>query len=418
MRGTVIIVNDVAHVNGGVAQVAILDANGLVALGYKVIFFTATPPVEGRIELSSAVELVCTNQFEIVLDPNRIRAMAQGIWNFKAANVIDDVLRKCSKANTIVHLHGWTKALSSSVGRVAITKGFTLVCTLYEYFLACPNGGFYNFPGNHICKLRPLSRDCVLENCDSRNYGHKLWRVARQVVQRNIGLIPQGIRHFIACSELSLTVLRPYLPADCRIHRVPNPINVTRQEMVDVGNNHAFTFVGRLSSEKGASLFAKAARRLGCRATFVGDGSCSTEIRSIYPDARITGWVASHQVQEFLKCARVLVFPSLWCEVQGLVVLEAAALGIPAIVPDTAATREMVINGVTGLWFNGGDEDDLLDKLTTLQDPDTARKYGRAAYDTYWEDPPTAQARIERLDACYQDILHTEEVANQNSARR
>ncbi len=39
MRGTIIIVNDVAHVNGGTAQVALLDANRLASLGYKVIFF-------------------------------------------------------------------------------------------------------------------------------------------------------------------------------------------------------------------------------------------------------------------------------------------------------------------------------------------------------------------------------------------
>jgi len=180
--------------------------------------------------------------------------------------------------------------------------------------------------------------------------------------------------------------------------------------MVDVGDNDAFTFVGRLSPEKGASLLARAARRLGCTVTFVGDGSCSNEIRSINRDAKITGWVASHQVQEFLKRARVLVFPSLWCEVQGLVVLEAAALGIPAIVPDTAATREMVNDGFTGLWFKGGDEDDLLKKMAALQDADTAKRLGRAAYDTYWANPSTVQAHIERLDGCYQDILHTEAV--------
>jgi glycosyltransferase involved in cell wall biosynthesis len=332
--------------------------------------------------------------------------MAQGIWNFKAASILEGILSKCSRANTIVHLHGWTKALSSSVARTAIEKGYTLVCTMYDYFLACPNGGFYNFPGKHICKLRPLSLDCVMENCDVRNYGHKLWRVARQVVQRNIGRIPHGIKHFIACSEMSLTVLRPYLPPDCRIHWVPNPIDVARQEMIDVGDNDAFTFVGRLSPEKGASLLARAASRLGCAVTFVGDGSCRSEILSIYRDAKITGWVTGQQVQKFLKCALVLVFPSLWCEVQGLVVLEAAALGIPAIVPDTAATREMVINGVTGLWFNGGDEDDLLKKMRVLQEPEAARNMGQAAYDRYWSNPSTVEKHIEQLENCYQEILN------------
>jgi len=38
-----------------------------------------------------------------------------------------------------------------------------------------------------------------------------------------------------------------------------------------------------------------------------------------------------------------------------LVVLEAAALGVPAIVADTSAARDLVRDGHTGLWFKGGD---------------------------------------------------------------
>ena len=96
----------------------------------------------------------------------------------------------------------------------------------------------------------------------------------------------------------------------------------------------------------------------------------------------------------------------MWCEVQGLVVLEAATLGIPAIVPNTAATPEIGIDGVTGLWLNGGNENDLLDKMTALSDNDTARKLGYAAYDTYWKNPATVLSHVEKLANCYQSILH------------
>jgi glycosyltransferase involved in cell wall biosynthesis len=404
---TVIVVNDVAHVNGGTAQVALLGANGLASLGYKVYLFTATPPAADSANLHSGVEVVCTDQQEILLDSSRIRASVQGLWNFRAAKLLERLLSKCKREDTIVHLHGWTKALSSSVAKTAMENNFAIVCTIYDYFLACPNGGFYNFQNNRICKLKPLSLDCIRDNCDVRNYGHKLWRVARQAVQRNIGGMPSAIKNFIACSEMSLEVMRPYLPSDCKIHWVPNPINVARQQIVDVGGNDSFTFVGRMSAEKGPSLLASAARRLGCPVTFVGEGVCSDDVRSIYREANITGWIASNCVQEFLKRARALVFPSLWCEVQGLVVLEAAALGIPAIVPDTAATREMVVDGVTGLWFKGGDEDDLVNKMKVLQNADTAGKLGRAAYDKYWANPASVQSHVEQLDICYQDIFRS-----------
>src|SRR5258708_32283839 len=349
--GTVIVVNEVADVEGGPAKVALFGANGLAALGYKVYLFPATPPAADSANLRSGVEVVCTDQQEILHDSSRIRASVQGLWNFRAAKLLDRLLSKCKRENTIIHLHGWTKALSSSVETTAMEDCFRIVLTIFAHFLACSNGGFYNFQNNRICKLKPLSLDCIRDNCDVRNYGHKLWRVARQAVQRNIGAMPSGIKNFIACSEMSLEVMRPFLPLDCKIHWVPNPINVARQEIVDAGSNDSFTFVGRMSPEKGPSLLARAARRLGCAVTFVGEGICSDDVRSIYREANITGWIASNRVQEFLKRARALVFPSLWCEVQGLVRLEAAPFRIPALARPTPATRPTALCCGTRLWF-------------------------------------------------------------------
>ncbi len=64
---------------------------------------------------------------------------------------------------------------------------------------------------------------------------------------------------------------------------------------------------------------------------FIGDGP----LRPIEATgARVTGWLSAEDVQRELEHARCLVFPSLWYETYGLVVNEAAARGIPAIVSD------------------------------------------------------------------------------------
>ena len=68
---------------------------------------------------------------------------------------------------TIVHVHGWTKSLSSSVVQEALQRDFQIVISLHDYFVACPNGGFYNYKKKHICRLKPLSKACVLSNCDN-----------------------------------------------------------------------------------------------------------------------------------------------------------------------------------------------------------------------------------------------------------
>ncbi len=221
----------------------------------------------------------------------------------------------------------------------------------------------------------------------------------------DFGFRRQEVRHFITLSEISEAVLKPFLPPDAAVYRVPNPIDVIQEEPVGVGRNVQFVSVGRLSAEKGLTLFAQAAKELGCEATFVGEGPSRDEIKNIYPQARITGWQARQEVTNYLRSARALVFPSLWYEAQPLAVLEAAALGIPAIVPDQCAAREMVEPDVTGLWFRSGDSSDLREKIATLQDPIVAERMGRAAYERYWKHAFTMDRHLASLEACYRSVL-------------
>jgi glycosyltransferase involved in cell wall biosynthesis len=402
----VIVVNDFAHVNGGAAEVALSSAAGLARRGHHVTLLAAVAPIAPELG-DAGVRVVITEQFDIKNDPYPLRAAVQGIWNRPAANSMARLLAGCDPGNTIVHVHGWCKALSSSVVRQAVRGGFPVVVTLHDYFYACPAGGFFNFPRKQFCHLQPLSAACILENCDRDGYAHKLWRTLRQEVQNTIGSFGE-IRCFMTVSEFSEDILRPLLPPNSRLYRVPNPINVARQPPVEVSGNQQFVAVGRMSAEKGLTLLARAAADLECELTMIGDGPARQEVCSVYPRTRVTGWSSKQEVAQYLSLARALVFPSLWYEAQPLVVGEAAARGIPAIVPDQCAARECVLDGITGLWFESGNLSDLKDKMSRLQDAETARKMGLAAYEHYWHDPRTLTKHVETLEACYGSILHTE----------
>jgi glycosyltransferase involved in cell wall biosynthesis len=400
---TVIIVNDFAHVEGGASQVALSSASGLGRRGYSVVLFSAVAPVPSA--CVEHVKVVCTQQHEVIHDPVRARAALQGLWNVTAAKEFRNLLRELDPSRTIVHVHGWTKSLSSSVIRSALDAGFMIVCTLHDYFIACPNGSFFNYSTDRICRLEPLSPQCIISNCDSRSYGHKLWRVARQIVQKTSGKMPYGLQHFITVSDFSEAILRPFLSPQTSVYRVPNPINVSREPPVLVVNNESFVMIGRLSNQKAPLLFAQAASRLGLTPVFVGEGECREEILKQNPTAVITGWCSSSDVMQHMKRARGLVFPSLWYETQGLVVLEAAAHGVPAIVSDNCAAREAVLDGVTGLWFKGGSVNDLAEKLQLLLEDARVSAVGQGAYNHYWENPTTLDRHVDELEVVYQRML-------------
>jgi len=403
-RPRIVILNDFGHVNGGASKVALNSAVAFAGSGYEVTLFCAVEPIDPSLN-HPGIRVVCTGQKEIRSDPQRARAAYQGLWNRTASDALSFLLSEYDPRNTIVHVHGWTKALSSAALHTAIERNFKVVVTMHDYFLACPNGGFFDYQKQEICYRHPLSMACNLTNCDSTSYTQKLWRIGRQFVQRDIGHIPGQVRHFISISDLSEGILRPFLSADCKVYRVPNPIDVAYAPATDVGKNSGFLFVGRIAPEKGVLPLVRAAQCAGVSITLVGEGLWRERVEACNPQARITGWLNSEGVRQHMRQARALVFPSVWYETQGLVVQEAAALGMPCIVSDVTAAREMVVDGGTGLWFRGGDEQDLAAKLRLLEAPETARRLGAGAYEKYWANPFTMDHHIEALERCYEQVL-------------
>ena len=110
----IIIVNDFGYINGGAAKVAISSAIGLARKGYRVIYFCAVEPIDQELR-QYGVEVVCTGQQEILKDSNRIAPRSKGSGISKRPGCLDKLLADLPVQKTIVHLHGWTKALSSSL---------------------------------------------------------------------------------------------------------------------------------------------------------------------------------------------------------------------------------------------------------------------------------------------------------------
>lgn len=400
----VVVVSDFAYVNGGNAAVALASAIGLAAQGHAVTLFAGAGPVDARIK-ASPITVICTAQHSIAEDPRRTRAMVQGMWNAAAARTMAGILNGMNLDNTVVHFHGWDKVLSASVIRSALTMGAKVVCTYHDYVSVCPTGGFYNHQSDTICELQPLSSACVFERCDRRNTAHKMWRVARNVVQRQWGGVPGAVKHVIVVSTFSRRILAPFLAPGTHIHHVRNMIEITRNEPVEPHANKPFVMVGRLSREKGPHLLAAVAQRTGWPVRFIGEGDSAAEVRRLSPDSTMTGWLSRAQVKQELSCARALIFPSLWYETEGLVVLEAAAVGIPAVVADSCAARELVIDGETGLYFRGGDEAALQTTMARLQDDQLVRRLGQAAYLNYWKQPRSIENHVGDLEAVYAQVL-------------
>src|SRR6202521_903903 len=300
----VIVLNDFCYVQGGASRVAIDEALGVARSRVKMTFVGGVGPVCEELR-EAALTVVDLGQSELSSFRSNPRIAFQGLWNQAAYDTVKTLLGNATKGPCIVHVHGFTKSLSSSPIRAAINTKTKVICTLHDFFAACPTGAFFNFAENKVCPLRALSASCITTNCDKRNYSQKLYRVARSLAQRHLGGLPAGVNDYIALSNKSLSVLRPYLPAGARVRLLANPVDAAWKEPVDVAANAGVVAVGRLDTEKGTAVLVDAAPQTGTRVTFVGDGPWR-QYAERYAQCKVTGWLSQEEVRAQLEYARCL----------------------------------------------------------------------------------------------------------------
>lgn len=401
---TIIICLDHASVTGGQAKVAFDSAIGLKAAGHRPIVFAAAGPVDPILR-DNQIEVVCLGQTDLLGASSKLKGAAQGLWNKGAQKALTNLLAGMPQGRTIVHVHGWAKALSPSIAPAIRASGLPAIFTLHDYFLFCPTGGFYEYNAHELCERKPLGASCLVTNCDAVSYPRKVWRSARLAMANSIVGLRDVFSDFICISNVQRDIIAPYVPKSARLHAISNPVATDDLGPKPNAASGEMIFVGRISPEKGPLVFAEAARKIGLAPTFVGDGPAAAELRDKYPEAKILGWQKPEEARKALRAARALVFPSRWYEGQPLTVLEAKASGTPIIVSDVCAGREEVIDGETGLWFKSGDADDLARALKTMQGDDIVRGMSQAAYAAYWRDPPTLARHVERLEVAYRGML-------------
>ena len=403
-----LILNDFCYVQGGASKVAIDEAIALHHAGLDVTFVGAVgEPCEALRD--AGVRVISLGQAELLQVWRHPSAAMRAAWNNEAFAATRSLLGHSDPARTIVHLHGYTKALSTSPALAARLAGFATLCTLHDFFGACPNGALYDYRREEPCQRRALSVSCMVTNCDKRHPLHKSYRVFRALVQRHFALFPRSVRDFIALSRRSAELLRPYLAADSRLYPLTNIVDVAHAAPVDVAANDRLLVLGRLDAEKGVTLAATAARQAGIPIMFAGEGPLRAAAEA--SGATVTGWLDGGGVWQALGQARCLVFPSRWYETFGLVVDEAAARGVPAIVSDISAAAERVEDGVTGWIFRSGDADDLTRCMRLTGDHARVAAAGAAAHARFWADPPDRGRHVRDLLAVYDQVLARERAA-------
>jgi len=399
-----ILISDHGCINGGVSCVVFDSMRLLRDAGVKVVFVCGTECTD-RNAVPNGVEVVSCNQHELLSNPSKINAMVTGIWNAKARAVVGALLEKYDPRETVVHVHGWCKVLSPSIFSVLRESGFKTFLTCHDYFVACPNGAFYDFVRGHACYKVGGGLGCLFCNCDVRNFAHKVWRWARhQVVSYQLKRFVD--LRMVTLSECNERIVRKCFGGKRKYIHINNPVKTAHGTGNTIVGKNGFVFVGRASAEKGLRLFADAVSRTGVEGIVVGDGGEMSEIRAAYPALDYLGWKTPEEVSAVLHThAAVLVFPSICFETAGMAALEALSMAIPCIISDITATAELVEDGKTGLLFKSGDVEDLVRKIEMLKDPVFRRRMSENIREHFDIEKWSESGHVQNLLSAYGEAL-------------
>lgn len=408
MKKTIVIVYDRAIISGGAAKIAIQSAIELAKdPDNNIIYFAANVEIDECLQSNDAIKVVCIDTPHIAGNKNKLKAGLYGIWNRQAKKEFAKLLSDLDPNYTVIHIHGWSKALSVSVVAVAQKMKFPILITLHDYFAVCPNGGFFNYQKKELCHLKPMSWNCITCNCDKRSYFQKIWRCARQIVQNRYVQNSEDI-HFAYISDRILNLSKPYLKST-KLYYLRNPIDLSSQVVMNHHCSNIFLCAGRVSEEKGVEDFCKAITEVqkgaNIRGQVVGVGPLLETLKRKYPQIEFVGWANSAQLTKYYQRARALVFPSICNEGSPLTIPEALSAGLPCIVTDCTSATDTIIDGKNGLIYEAGNVESLKKKVNAALEDFTIDQFQRNIKDSFKCAAYSYDAYVTQVDCLYNDIL-------------
>ena len=309
-------------------------------------------------------------------------------WNFEAAKKFGAMLEEFQP--DIVHVHNIYHHLSPSILSEAKKRGLPVIMHLHDYKLVCPN--YKMFAQGEI---------------DESAKGGKYWQAVVHRAVKN-----SYVKSALVSLEMWLhhKVLKVY---EKNVDLYVAPSKFMKEKMVEWGVpaekitvlyhfidakkfkpnfelGKYLLYFGRLDKEKGVDklLRAMAKVRGDKKLKIVGSGPEYKALKNLAKSLELTARVEflgpkyGEELKKIIAGAYLVVIPSQWYEVFGLVNLEAGALGKFVIAAEIGGIPEAVQVSHTALLFNPSSIDDLATKINrSLDNSKMVAEGGREARD-------------------------------------
>lgn len=362
----ILIASKFFYTRGGAELVAINTRRMLMAHGHEVRVLAMACPE--NIDLKESAGF-----------PSEVRLF--GSWSDKLKGALrtfglGDVRRSVDMAldefrPDIIHMHNVHTYLSPLIAERAARRGIAVVWTLHDYKPVCPSYSCRR-PDGVICEECITHPSAVIKHrCMKGSLVASVmgWAEARRWNRRKLEKIVDA---YIAPSSFMGAKLAQAGYDRSKIHVLCNFVDPDKMQSLqmtsdkDESSKPYFSYIGRLSQEKGVETMLKAAIKAGVALKIAGRGPLFDTLRlqyGVHTGIQFLGHLEASQVASLLKDSIASVLPSEWYENNPLGVIESLSVGTPVIGARMGGIPELIVEGRDGFTFEAGDVDSLSDVL-------------------------------------------------------
>lgn len=266
-----------------------------------------------------------------------------------------------------------------------------IVYTAHDYQLVCPN---------HMC--RNLLKD---ENCEKCLNGNYLYCFRQKCIHKSrmkslVGMLEafiwrysrayKSIDRIVCCSKFMKSKLDQH-PVLCKktvaMHNFVDEMVVENTEKKDY-----VLFFGRYHREKGVHTLVNACQQLAdIQFIFAGAGPMEGLLDGI-PNIKNVGFKSGCELFRLIAEARLTVHPSEGYENCPFSVMESISLGTPVVGARIGGIPELIDEGVNGILFESGNEEELKDAILEMWE-----KYRNISYTSFEVTYDDVQEYAEKL---------------------
>lgn len=285
------------------------------------------------------------------------------IWNIWSSILVKKKLKQFQP--DIVHVHNWHFASGPLIFRTINKLKVPVILTLHNYRLLCPSATLLN---KRKLFLHSLSQNFPFKAIQQQVYRNSwvqtFWLAFVVWFHNKIGTW-QIINKYICLTQNSIDLFKNSkldIPNKSFIIK-PNFTlrdNITKNTETE---KNSFLFIGRLSEEKGINVLLESFYKLPYKLKIVGEGPLKSKvIQAVKHNSNIEylGTLNKKDINLELQKTEALIFPSIWNETFGMVIIEAFSNKCAVISSNIGAPLSIIKNNKNGIHFKYGNSNDLI----------------------------------------------------------